>query len=352
MKKLFNTVENVVLDQVQGIVASRKNLKFNQHPMYIWHEESPDQVALISGGASGHEPMHIGYVGKGMLTGAIPGEIFVRATPDQIYECANQVSHEQGVLFIVKNYIGDGMNFKLAVELLHSDGVKVGAILVDDDIAVSESLYTNGRRAVSGTVLVEKIIGAAAARGYSLEQCEELGRRVNNSCRSISVALSSCIVPAADQPSFELGKNEIEFGVGIHGEPGIERMEFTNANDLVDKMFVALKENTPYSRTLLCWDKEEGEWNDLESAINDFESDHEYIAIVNGLGNTQTSELYIAYKRLAENCEKENFKIVRNLVGEYCTALDMEGISITLLKADKEMIDLFDAPVNTAAMTW
>ncbi|MDB1125471.1 dihydroxyacetone kinase subunit DhaK [Vibrio algarum] len=352
MKKIINNVDNVVLDQVQGLVASRTDLKLNKNPCYIWHEESPNQVALVSGGASGHEPMHIGYVGQGMLTGAIPGEIFVRATPDQIYECASQVSREQGILFLIKNYIGDSMNFKLAVELLHSDGVKVGAVLIDDDIAVNDSLYTNGRRGMAGTVLVEKIVGAASAKGYSLEQCEELGRRVNNNCRSISVALRPCTVPAADQPSFELGENEVEFGIGIHGEPGIERMEFTNSDDLVDKMFVALKENAPYSRVLPCWDKEEGEWLELDSSINDFESDHDYIAIVNGLGGTPNSELYVVYKRLAENCEAENFRIARNLVGEYCTAVDMSGISITLLKADKEVIDLFDAPVNTAAMTW
>ncbi|WP_117232859.1 dihydroxyacetone kinase subunit DhaK [Vibrio maerlii] len=352
MKKLINNVENVVLDQVQGLVASRQTLKLNQHPCYIWHEESPRQVALVSGGASGHEPMHTGYVGEGMLTGAVPGEIFIRATPDQIYECASKVSRDEGVLFLVKNYVGDGMNFKLAVELLHADGVKVGAVLIDDDIAVNDSLYTSGRRGMTGTVLVEKIVGAAAAKGYSLEQCEELGRRVNNNCRSISVALSPCTVPAADQPSFELGNNEIEFGIGIHGEPGIERIEFTSANDVVDKMFVALKENIPYSRTLPVWDKEEGGWDDLESSVDDFESEHDYIAIVNGLGGTPKSELYVVYKRLAENCERENFRLARNLVGEYCTALNMEGISITLLKADKEMIDLFDAPVNTAAMTW
>lgn len=352
MKKLINNVEDVVLEQIAGLATSRPELKVNPHPCYVWHEQSPDQVALVSGGASGHEPMHIGYIGKGMLTGACPGEIFVRATPDQIYECASQVSNDKGVLFLVKNYKGDGKNFKLAVELLHADGIKVGFVLIDDDIAVNDSLYTSGRRGITGTVLVEKIVGGAAQKGYTLEQCEDLGRRVNNNCRSISIALEACVVPAAGQPSFELAENEIEFGIGIHGEPGIERIEYTSADDLVDKMFHKLAENEEYRRTLRHWNREEGQWDDEESAIERFESDQDYIAIVNGLGSTPISELYIAYQRLTQCCKKANFRIVRNLVGNYCTALNMEGISITLLKADQEMIELFDAPVDTAAIKW
>ncbi|WP_275862751.1 dihydroxyacetone kinase subunit DhaK [Vibrio sp. CAU 1672] len=352
MKKLINNVEDVVLEQVAGLAASRPELKVNPHPCYVWHELSPEQVALVSGGASGHEPMHIGYVGKGMLTGACPGEIFVRATPDQIYECGSQVSNEKGVLFLVKNYKGDGKNFKLAVELLHADGVKVGFVLIDDDIAVKDSLYTTGRRGVAGTVLAEKIVGAAAEKGYTLEQCVELGRRVNNNCRSIAVALGACEVPAAGQPSFELAENEVEFGIGIHGEPGIERVKYTSADELVDKMFMALKENTGYCRTLRTWDCEEGQWDEFESLTEEFEADQDYIAIVNGLGSTTQSELYIAYRRLTQLCEKANFRIVRNMVGNYCTALNMEGVSITLLKADQEMIELFDAPVDTPALKW
>ncbi|WEM44846.1 dihydroxyacetone kinase subunit DhaK (plasmid) [Photobacterium sp. DA100] len=352
MKKLINNVEDIVLEQIAGLAASRPELNINRHPCYVWHDQSPDQVALVSGGASGHEPMHVGYVGKGMLTGACPGEIFVRATPDQIYECASQVSNDKGVLFLIKNYKGDGKNFKLAVELLHADGIKVGSVLIDDDIAVQDSLYTTGRRGITGTVLVEKIVGAAAAKGYSLEQCEELGRRVNNNCRSISVAMRACEVPAAGQPSFELAENEVEFGIGIHGEPGIERFEFTSADDLVDKMFIALKENVEYSRTLRIWNREEGLWEEIESSIEPFDAEQDYIAIVNGLGSTPLSELYLAYRRLAECSKKANFRIARNLVGNYCTALNMEGISITLLKADQEMVDLFDAPVDTAALKW
>lgn len=352
MKKLINNVEDVVLEQLAGLAASRPELKVTYEPRYVWHEQTPGQVALVSGGGCGHEPLHAGFVGKGMLTGACPGEVFTSPTPDQMYECGNQVNTGEGVLFFIKNYTGDVLNFETAVELLHADGIKVGSVLIDDDVAVKDSLYTAGRRGVAGTVLVEKIVGAAADKGYSLEQCEELARRINNQCRSFGVALNACVVPAAGKPSFELADNEIEFGVGIHGEPGIERTTFTTADELVDKMFVELKENLEYSRTLRIWDREEGDWNEVESTIEPFEANQDYIAIVNGLGGTPESELYGVYRRLAENCEKENFRLARNMVGNYCTSLDMEGVSITLLKADQEMLELFDAPVDTAAIKW
>lgn len=352
MKQLINDVEQVVLDQVAGLTASRPEIKVNQSPFYVWHDLSPNQVALVSGGASGHEPMHVGFVGKGMVTGACPGEIFTRATPDQIYECASRVSTDKGVLFLIKNYIGDVLNFKLAVELLHADGIKVGSVLIDDDMAVESSLYTTGRRGAAGTVLVEKLLGAAAERGYSLRQCETLGRRIINNCRTIGIALNAPIVPEADNPCFELADHEVEFGVGIHGEPGIGRIEYASANVLVDKMFSALKEDASYTRQINVWDREEGRWNETEFTTEKFEPDHDYIVIVNGFGGTPQSQLYVAYQQLAKSCQQENFRIARNMVGSYCTALDMEGISITLLKADKEMIELFDAPVDTPALKW
>ncbi len=352
MKKLINSVEDVVKEQMEGLAASRPQLKANYEPRYMWHEETPGQVALVSGGGAGHEPLHAGFIGKGMLTGACPGEVFTSPTPDQMYECGNQVNTGEGVLFFIKNYTGDVLNFETAVELLHSDGIKVGSVLIDDDVAVKDSLYTAGRRGVAGTVLVEKIVGAAADKGYSLEQCEELARRINNNCRSFGVALDACVVPAAGKPSFQLADDEVEFGVGIHGEPGIERIKFTSADELVDKMFLELKENISYSRTLRIWNRVEGEWDEVESTIDDFATDHDYIAIVNGLGATPESELYGVYNRLAHNCEKEGYRIARNLVGNYCTSLNMEGVSITLLKADNEMLELFDAPVDTAAMKW
>lgn len=352
MKKLINKVEDVVLEQLAGLAASRPELKVNYEPRYVWHEQTPGQVALISGGGCGHEPLHAGFVGKGMLTAACPGEVFTSPTPDQMYECGNQVNTGEGVLFFIKNYTGDVLNFETAVELLHADGVKVGSVLIDDDVAVKDSLYTAGRRGVAGTVLVEKIVGAAADKGYSLEQCEELARRVNNNCRSFGVALEACVVPAAGKPSFVLADDEVEFGVGIHGEPGIERIKYTNADELVDKIFVELKENISYSRTLRIWDREAGDWNEVESTIEDFSADQDYIVIVNGLGGTPESELYGVYNRLAQNCQNENYRIARQMIGNYCTALDMKGVSITMLKADKEMLELFDAPVDTAAVKW
>ncbi|MFC5081017.1 PTS-dependent dihydroxyacetone kinase, dihydroxyacetone-binding subunit DhaK [Vibrio thalassae] len=352
MKKLINSVEDVVKQQMEGLAASRPQLKANYEPRYMWHEETPGQVALVSGGGAGHEPLHAGFIGKGMLTGACPGEVFTSPTPDQMYECGNQVNTGEGVLFFIKNYTGDVLNFETAVELLHFDGIKVGSVLIDDDVAVKDSLYTAGRRGVAGTVLVEKIVGAAADKGYSLEQCEELARRINNNCRSFGVALDACVVPAAGKPSFQLEDDEVEFGVGIHGEPGIARIKYTNADELVDKMFLELKENIAYSRTLRIWNRVEGQWDEVESTIENFETDHDYIVIVNGLGATPESELYGVYNRLAQNCAKEGFCIARNLVGNYCTSLNMEGVSITLLKADKEMLELFDAPVDTAAMKW
>ncbi|ORT52083.1 dihydroxyacetone kinase [Vibrio sp. qd031] len=351
MKKLINNVEDVVKEQMEGLALSRPELKTNYEPRYMWHEQTPGQVALVSGGGSGHEPLHAGFIGKGMLTGACPGEVFTSPTPDQMYECGNQVNTGEGVLFFIKNYTGDVLNFETAVELLHADGIKVGSVLIDDDVAVKDSLYTAGRRGVAGTVLVEKIVGAAADKGYSLEKCEELARRVNNNCRSFGVALDACVVPAAGKPSFVLADDEIEFGVGIHGEPGIERRKFTGCDDMVDQMFVELSENASYTRTLRIFDREDGIWNEVESTIEDFGAG-EYIAIVNGLGATPESELFGVYRRLAENCKKAGYNIARNMVGNYCTSLNMEGVSITLLKADAEMIELFDAPVDTAAVKW
>lgn len=352
MKKLINNVDDVVKHQMEGLAFSRPQLKANYEPRYMWHETAKPQVALISGGGCGHEPLHTGFIGEGMLTGACPGEIFTSPTPDQMYECGNKLDAGEGVLFFIKNYTGDVLNFETAVELLHADGVKVGSALIDDDVAVKDSLYTAGRRGVAGTVLVEKIVGAAAAKGYSLEQCETLARRVNNNCRSFGVALNACVVPAAGKPSFVLADDEVEFGVGIHGEPGIARVKYHNVDSLVDQMFVELKENISYSRTLRIWDREEGQWTEMQSQVEDFAPNQDYIAIVNGLGGTPESELLGVYRRLAQNCEQEGYRLARNLVGNYCTALDMEGVSITLLKADAEMIELYDATVDTAAMKW
>ncbi|MFM1716011.1 dihydroxyacetone kinase subunit DhaK, partial [Aeromonas salmonicida] len=232
MKKLINAVDAVVREQLMGMAAAHPELKVRIEPHYITRADSPvmGKVALVSGGGSGHEPMHGGLVGKGMLDGACPGEIFTSPTPDQMYECGQAVDGGAGVLFLVKNYTGDVLNFETAVELLHGDGVKVGFSLIDDDVAVKDSLYTAGRRGVATTVLCEKLVGAAAEAGYDLAHCEALARRINNQSRTIGVAMHACTVPAAGKPSFTLADNEMEFGVGIHGEPGIARRPFTDLN--------------------------------------------------------------------------------------------------------------------------
>ncbi|STT46318.1 phosphoenolpyruvate-dihydroxyacetone phosphotransferase [Klebsiella pneumoniae] len=225
MKKLINRVEDVLNEQLQGLAKAHPQLTLHQDPLYVTRTDAPvaGKVALLSGGGSGHEPMHCGYIGQGMLSGACPGEIFTSPTPDKMFECAMQIDGGEGVLLIIKNYTGDILNFETATELLHESGIKVTTVVVDDDVAVKDSLYTAGRRGVANTVLIEKLVGAAAERGDSLEACAELGRRLNNLGHSIGIALGACTVPAAGQPSFTLKDDEMEFGVGIHGEPGIDR---------------------------------------------------------------------------------------------------------------------------------
>lgn len=352
MKKLINKVENIVKEQLEGINLAHPELNLSLEPRYLWRADTQGHVALVSGGGNGHEPLHAGFIGKGMLTGACPGEIFTSPTPDQMYECGQKVDNGNGVLFFIKNYTGDVLNFETAVEMLHLDGVKVGSVLVDDDVAVKDSLYTAGRRGVAATVLVEKIVGAAAENGYSLEACEKLARRVNNASRSFGVALSACVVPAAGKPSFILEDNEVEFGVGIHGEPGIERREYSTLDTLVDEMFAELIDCPPYTRELREWNRDKGEWQGVEVTTEEFDAGSDYIVLVNGLGGTPGSELYGAYRRLHQNSEKAGYNIARNLIGNYCTSLNMEGLSITFLKADKEILTLWDAPVNTPALRW
>ncbi|WP_323923695.1 dihydroxyacetone kinase subunit DhaK [Aeromonas caviae] len=352
MKKLINAVDAVVREQLMGMAAAHPELKVRIEPHYITRADAPvtGKVALVSGGGSGHEPMHGGLVGKGMLDGACPGEIFTSPTPDQMYECGQAVDGGAGVLFLVKNYTGDVLNFETAVELLHGDGVKVGFALIDDDVAVKDSLYTAGRRGVATTVLCEKLVGAAAEAGYDLARCEALARRINNQSRTIGVAMNACTVPAAGKPSFILADNEVEFGVGIHGEPGIERRPFTDLNALVDDMFKELTDNSPYGRTLRHWDRASGSWQEEHTFIEPLNGGDRVIVLVNSLGGTPVSELYGVYGRLATLCEEAGIHLVRNLIGPYCTSLDMTGISITLLKVDDELMTLWDAPVHTPAL--
>lgn len=354
MKKLINAVEDVVREQLHGMGLAHPELKVNLDPPFIVRADSPvnGKVALVSGGGSGHEPMHCGFVGDGMLDGACPGEVFTSPTPDQMYECTMAVNGGAGALFIVKNYTGDVMNFETAAELIHTEGIPVQFILIDDDIAVKESLYTAGRRGVGTTVLAEKILGAAAAAGYDLDQCASLGQKVNQYGRSMGMALTSCTVPAAGKPTFELGDKEIEMGIGIHGEPGTHRMDINPVDKLVAYMAESILDDPPYTRLLRRWDRRSGIWQEKQCTDAPFAEGDKVIAMVNSMGGTPLSELYIVYRRLVEVCEARSIHIVRNLVGHYITSLDMQGFSITLLKADDEILHFWDAPVRTPALRW
>jgi len=354
MKKLINAVENVVREQLEGMRLAHPELRVNIDPNFIARAGSPldGKVALISGGGSGHEPMHGGFVGEGMLDGACPGEVFTSPTPDQIYECAKAVHGGAGVLFIVKNYTGDVMNFETAAELIHAEGIPVQSILIDDDVAVKESLYTAGRRGVGTTVLAEKILGAAAAAGYDLDRCAALGRKVNRYGRSMGMALTSCIVPAAGRPTFKLGEKEVEMGIGIHGEPGTHRMEIKPVDELAAYMAETILNDPAYTRTLRDWERASGQWVEKEVTDVPFAGGDKAIALVNSMGGTPISELYIIYRKLVAVCEAKGIAIVRNLVGHYITALEMQGFSITLLKADDEILRFWDAPVRTPGLRW
>lgn len=354
MKKLINSVETILDEQLQGLAKAHANLVLNTEPVYVRRADVPvaGKVALISGGGSGHEPMHAGFVGKGMLDGACPGAIFTSPTPDQMFECGLNVDSGEGVLLLIKNYTGDVLNFETAAELLADSGVKVATVLVDDDEAVKDSLYTAGRRGVANTVILEKLLGSAAEKGYSLDKLAELGYQLNNAGHSIGIALGACTVPAAGKPSFTLAENEMEFGVGIHGEPGIERREFVNLDKTVSEMFETLIAHGDYERTIRRWDSENNQWNEVQDSKKALQKGDRVIALVNNLGAVPLSELYGVYNKLEQVATEFGLKIERNLIGSFCTSLDMQGISITLLKVDDAILELWDAPVNTPALRW
>ena len=355
MKKLINEIDDVVKEQLKGMAAAHPDLlKIHFEPNFVYRVDAPvmGKVALISGGGSGHEPMHGGFVGKGMLDGACPGPVFTAPTPDQMYETAKAVNGGAGVLFIVKNYTGDIMNFEIAAEMAHADGIKVQSILIDDDVAVKDSLFTAGRRGVGTTVLAEKIVGAAAEAGYDLDQCADLCRKVNQYGRSMGMAITSCIVPAAGKPTFDLGDDEIEIGIGIHGEPGQRRVKTMTANEITQVMVDEILDDAAYSRTVREWDSENGVWVDVELIDEPFKKGDEVIAFVNSMGGTPLSELYAVYHKLDEICKARDIKILRNLIGPYITSLEMQGMSLTLLKADEEILKFWDAPVITPGLRW
>ena len=351
MKKLINAIDDVVKEQLEGMAAAHPEIRVNLDPKYMVRADAPVQgkVALVSGGGSGHEPMH---GGMGMLDGACPGEVFTSPTPDQMYECAKAVDGGAGVLFLVKNYTGDVLNFETATELAHADGIKVQSILVDDDAAVKDSLYTAGRRGVGTTVLIEKIVGAAAEAGYNLQQCADLARRVNQNGRSLGMALTSCTVPAAGRPTFELGDDEFEFGIGIHGEPGRERYKMKTADEITEMMALAIIDDSAYSRIVREWDNDKGEWFEKSLTDEPFQAGDQVLAFVNSMGGTPVSELYAVYRKLDQICKDKGLTIVRNLIGPYITSLEMQGFSLTLLKVDDEILKFWDAPVKTPGLRW
>lgn len=331
MKKLINDPQNAVRESLSGLALAHPDiLKVSFDPTYVIRSDAPvpGKAAIVSGGGSGHEPMHAGFVGKGMLDAACPGEVFTSPTPDQIEAATRAVDGGAGVLHIVKNYTGDVMNFEMAAELCQMNGAKIEAVVINDDVAVENSLYTAGRRGVGTTVLAEKICGAAAESGYDLARLAALCRRVNENGRSMGMALTPCTVPAAGKPTFELGDTEIEVGIGIHGEPGRERTAILTAREITARL----------ARTILA---------DLP-----FRRGDTVIVLLNGMGGTPLMELYIVYQELQRILNDQGIVIARRLVGNYITSLEMAGCSITLLRADEEMISFWDAPVLTPALRW
>lgn len=355
VKKIINLPADVVEESLKGLAAAHPDrLAVHFNPMFVTTAASPvaDKVAIISGGGSGHEPLHTGFVGDGMLDAACPGHIFTSPTPDQMLEAAKAVDGGSGVLYIVKNYSGDVMNFEMAVELAAAEGIRVTNVVIDDDIAVKDSLYTQGRRGMGVTIFAEKICGAAARAGRNLNDVAALCQRVNQNGRSIGVALTACTVPERGKPTFDLPDDQIEFGIGIHGEPGRVRRAIAPADDLVTEMTDALLTDPLYQRTTRRWNPDEHTWIEEDIVNEPFREGDRFIALVNSMGGTPSSELYIAYNKLAELCEEHGFQIVRNLIGPYITSIDMQGLSISLLRADDEMLDLWDAPVWTPALRW
>jgi dihydroxyacetone kinase-like protein len=331
VKKLINRPDDVVTEALHGIAAAHPHLvDVHFNPNFIVRADAPVQgkVGLVSGGGSGHEPMHGGFVGMGMLDAACPGEVFTSPTPDQMLDATKAVDGGAGVLHIVKNYTGDVMNFEMAADLGKGEGIEVEAVVIDDDVAVQDSLYTAGRRGVGATVLAEKICGAAAEEKQSLSQVAELCRKVNANGRSMGMALTSCIVPAAGTPTFDLPDDEMEIGIGIHGEPGRERVKLAPAAEIVERLTRPILEDLPF---------EEGD---------------NVLAFVNSMGGTPLIELYVVYNDLNRLLGERGITITRNLIGPYITSLEMAGCSITLLKLDDELTRLWDAPVKTTGLRW
>jgi phosphoenolpyruvate---glycerone phosphotransferase subunit DhaK len=330
MKKLINNPDDVVTDALAGMAAAHHNLRVDVANQIVVRSDSPrsGKVGLVSGGGSGHEPLHGGFVGVGMLDAACAGAVFTSPVPDQMLAATKAVDGGAGVVHIVKNYTGDVMNFQLAAEQGADEGAKVESVLVNDDVAVEDSTWTAGRRGTGATVFVEKITGALAEGGADLSAVAAVARKVNERSRSFGIALTSCTTPAAGMPTFELGDDEIELGVGIHGEPGRIRRQLASARDLTEVATGAILDDYP------------------------FQAGDRALVMVNGLGGTPLIELYVVFAEVARILGGRAVEISRSLVGNYITSLDMAGFSLTLCKLDDELIRLWDAPVKTAALRW
>ncbi len=328
MKMLINVPETVVADALRGFAAAHTELTVDVERQVILRRGAPyeGKVALVSGGGSGHEPLHGGFVGQGMLTAACPGEIFTSPVPDQMLRAAVAVDSGSGVLFIVKNYTGDVLNFDMAAELAEDEGVQIAKVLVNDDVAVTDSLYTAGRRGVGGTLFVEKLAGAAAEEGAPLDKVTSIARRVNELTRSFGVALSPCSTPAKGGPTFELPEGELELGIGIHGEPGRERRAMMTSGEIADFA--------------------------VDAVVEDLHPEAPVLLLVNGMGGTPLLELYGFCAEVHRALAERRVGVARTLVGNYVTSLDMAGASVSICQVDEEMLRLWDAPVATPGLRW
>jgi len=327
-KKLVNNPDHVVEEMVEGIVMADPDMleKLEGQNVVVRKSSPNEKVALVSGGGSGHEPTHAGFVGEGMLDGAVAGDVFTSPTPDAVFEAVKAVDGGKGVLLVIKNYTGDIMNFEMAEEMAEAEGIEVDHVVVNDDVAVEDSLYTTGRRGVAGTIFVHKIAGAKAEAGGELSEVKEVAEKVIANVRTKGMALYPCRVPSADEATFSLDEDEIELGIGIHGEPGTERTEAMKADEIVDELLGSVIEDIPY---------EEGD---------------EVALMVNGMGGTPLMELFVVNRRAHQILEEKGIKIHKTFVGEYMTSLEMAGVSVTLLKLDDETKELLDAPTEINIM--
>ncbi|MGM0379571.1 MAG: dihydroxyacetone kinase subunit DhaK [Bacillota bacterium] len=325
MKKIINDPEQVVDEMLKGMVKAHSTIERVEGTNVLIRSNIPEKVTLVSGGGSGHEPSHGGFLGTGMLDGAVAGEVFTSPTPDQVFEAIKAVDQGKGVLLVIKNYTGDVMNFEMASELAEAEGIEVKQVVVNDDVAVEDSTYTTGRRGIAGTIFIHKIAGAAAEDKLSLEKVQEIAQKVINNVRTMGMSLSPCIVPAAGEPSFELEENEMEIGLGIHGEPGVEKKEIKSADKIASELVQKILEDIEYK---------EGD----EAAV-----------LVNGLGGTPLMELYILNRKVHAILESKGIKVYKTFVGNFMTSLEMAGASISLLKLDDELKKYLDKKADTLA---